>query len=159
VVIDTRPAREAIAEQRKLQQLLMASRSGGDEFAPLPGTRYEVESLAQLFKSDDRQRLTLLRDDARESALDGLATSGELGRIGFMDLTTALLMQRFYANILGRRAGRVRPLLNAEALAEAKSWLRGLRRDDMATLAANLSGVNRAPRAPRNVRRRRQNRV
>src|SRR5262249_56784503 len=45
------------------------------------------------------------------------------------DKATALLMQRFYANLLGRRAGLSRPLPKAEALDEAKRWLRGLTGD------------------------------
>jgi len=49
-------------------------------------------------------------------------------------------MQRFYANILGRRTGLSRPLPKAESLAEAKAWLRGLKRDEVAALAASMSG-------------------
>ncbi len=56
------------------------------------------------------------------------------------DTATALLMQRFYANLLGRRAGLSQPLPKSEALAEAKGWLRGLTRDEVAKLAARLSG-------------------
>ncbi len=240
VVIDTRPAPVAIAEQRKLQQGLVAARSGGEEFAPLPGTRYEVEALAQLFKSDDRPTKALFGADASEPQLDRLAASGELGQFGFIhlathgvideaipqrsaviltqtglpdpleqvmnhkpvfdgrltvreiqrgwdlkaelvtlsacetalgrnaggegfvgftqallmsgarsvclslwkvnDTATALLMQRFYANLLGRRDGLSQPLPKADALAEAKAWLRGLSRDEIAKLAASLSG-------------------
>src|SRR5207237_8793309 len=44
------------------------------------------------------------------------------------DTATALLMQRFYANLLGRRPGLTGPIPKAEALREAKGWLRGLRR-------------------------------
>jgi hypothetical protein len=241
VVLDTRPAPIAIAEQRKLQQVLLAARSGGDDdFAPLPGTRYEVEALARLFKSDDRPTRILLGTDASELELDRLADSGELGHYGFIhlathgvidedlptrsaviltqtglpdpmqqalrnkpvfdgrlsvreiqhdwelkaelvtlsacetalgraaggegfvgftqallmsgtrsvclslwkvdDTATALLMQRFYANLLGRRIGLSQPMPKAEALAEAKDWLRGLTRDQVANLAASLSG-------------------
>ncbi|MFI5459559.1 MAG: CHAT domain-containing protein [Isosphaerales bacterium] len=241
VVLDTRPAPVAIAEQRKLQQVLMAARSGGDEnFAPLPGTRYEVEALAQLFQADDRPTMALFGADASELELDRVAASGELGKFGFIhlgthgvideaipqrsaviltqtglpdpleqvlhhkpafdgrlsvreiqrgwdlkaelvtlsacetalgrdaggegfvgftqallmsgarsvylslwkvdDTATALLMQRFYASLLGRRPGLSQPLPKAEALAEAKGWLRGLTRDEVATLAASLSG-------------------
>jgi CHAT domain-containing protein len=89
VVIDTRPAPVAIAEQRRLQQLLMVARSGGDgDFAPLPGTRYEVEALARLFKSDDRPTMALFDTDASEPELDRLAASGELMRFGFIHLAT-----------------------------------------------------------------------
>jgi CHAT domain-containing protein len=40
------------------------------------------------------------------------------------DDATALLMERFYQNLLGRRPGLAKPLAKAEALAEAKRWLR-----------------------------------
>ena len=218
----------------------MAARSGGEDFAPLPGTRYEVEALAQLFQSDDRPTRILLGADASEPELDRLAASGELGRFGFIhlathgvidedvparsaviltqtglpdpleqvlnhkpvfdgrlsvreiqrgwelkaelvtlsacetalgrdaggegfvgftqallmsgtrsvclslwkvdDTATALLMQRFYANLLGRRPGLTAPMPKAEALREAKAWLRGLRRAEVLALTAELSG-------------------
>ncbi len=41
------------------------------------------------------------------------------------DDATALLMARFYANLLGKRAGLKAPMPKAEALSEAKRWLRG----------------------------------
>jgi CHAT domain-containing protein len=240
VVIDTHPAPDAIAEQRKLQQVLVAARSGDEDFAPLPGTRYEVEALASLFKSDDRPTTAFFGTDASEPELDRLVASGELGRFGFIhlathgvideeiparsaviltqtglpdplqqslnhkpvfdgrltvreiqrgwdlraelvtlsacetalgrdaggegfvgftqallmsgarsvclslwkvdDTATALLMQRFYANLLGRRIGLSQPLPRAKALAEAKGWLSGLTRDEVAKLEASLSG-------------------
>jgi CHAT domain-containing protein len=222
-----------------MDKVLVAARGGSDDFDPLPGTRYEVESLAQLFKADGRPARILLGADAGEPALDRLA-AGELGRAGFIhlathgvidedvparsaviltqaglpdqleqalsnkpvfdgrltvreiqrswdlkaelvtlsacetalgraaggegfvgftqallisgargvclslwkvdDTATALLMQRFYADLLGRRPGLSRPLPKAEALAEAKAWLRGLRREEVTALAARLSG-------------------
>ncbi len=209
-------------------------------FPPLPGTRYEVKALAQLFKSDDRPTRILLGADASEPELDQLAASGELGRFGFIhlathglideavparsaviltqtnlpdplqqalshkpvfdgrlsvreiqrdwelkaelvtlsacetalgpdaggegfvgftqallmsgtrsvclslwsvsDTATALLMQRFYANLLGRRPGLTAPLPKAEALREAKAWLRGLSRAEVLAVIAELSG-------------------
>ncbi|MGO9922371.1 MAG: tetratricopeptide repeat protein, partial [Isosphaeraceae bacterium] len=54
----------------------------------LPGTRYEVESLAQLFQSDDRPTCALLGADASEPELDRLAASGKLARFGFIHLAT-----------------------------------------------------------------------
>jgi len=240
VALDPQPAPVAIAEQRKLQQVLVAARGGGEDFDPLPGTRYEVEALAQLFQSDDRPTRTLLAADASEPELDRLAASGELGRFGFIhlathgvidedvparsaviltqsglpdplqqalshkpvfdgrlsvreiqrgwdlkaelvtlsacetalgrdaggegfvgftqallmsgarsvclslwkvdDTATALLMQRFYKNVLGRRPGLTSPLPKAQALREAKTWLRGLRRSEVLALTAELSG-------------------
>ena len=42
------------------------------------------------------------------------------------DNATALLMTRFYENLLGKRKGLAKPMPKAEALREAKEWLRGL---------------------------------
>jgi tetratricopeptide (TPR) repeat protein len=226
VMIDPRPAREAITEQRKLQQVLAAARSGGEDFSPLPGTRREIEAIAQLFRSDDRPTRALLGSDASEPELDRITGSGELGHYGFIhlathgvidedlparsagiltqtglldplqqalrnkpvfdgrqsvreiqrgwelkaelatlsacetalgraaggegfvgfsqallmsgarsvclslwkvdDKATSLLMTRFYQNLLGKRAGLAQPIPKAEALQEAKRWLRSL---------------------------------
>src|SRR5262249_37065734 len=78
VVFDPRPAPVAIAEERELRQALVAARSGGEAFAPLPGTRREVEALARLFRSGDRPARILLGADASEPALDRLAAAGAL---------------------------------------------------------------------------------
>jgi CHAT domain-containing protein len=60
------------------------------------------------------------------------------------DTATALLMQRFYANLLGQREGLKAPLGKAEALAEAKEWLRSLSAEEAARQAATLTqGVAR----------------
>jgi hypothetical protein len=226
VVLDPRPAPLAITDDRKLRQVLAAARSGSEELAPLPGTRSEVEALAQLFRSDNRTARILLGSDASEPELDRLAESGELGRFGVIhlathavidegvptrsaailtqtglpdppqqalnhqpvfdgqvsvheiqrgwdlkaelvtlsacetalgrdaggegfvgftqallisgarsvclslwkvdDKATSLLMTRFYQNWLGKRPRLAKPLSKAEALQEAKAWLRGL---------------------------------
>jgi tetratricopeptide (TPR) repeat protein len=240
VVLDPRPAPEAIAANRAINKVLVAARGGDENFAPLPGTRYEVEALAQLFRAGDRPTRLLLGTDASEPELYRLAASGELGRFGFIhlathgvidedipihsaviltqtglpdpleqalsnkpvfdgrllvreiqhgwdlkaelvtlsacetalgrdaggegfvgftqallmsgtrsvclslwkvdDTATALLMQRFYANLLGRRPGLTGPMPKAEALHEAKTWLRGLRRSEVLALIAEQSG-------------------
>ena len=49
-------------------------------------------------------------------------------------------MDRFYANFLGQRDGLKAPLSKAEALAEAKHWLRTLPRPEALKLAAQLTG-------------------
>ncbi len=226
IVFDPQPAPVAIAEQRKLEQILASARGGNERFNPLPGTRSEVEGLKDLFNADKRPAKALLGADASEPEIDRLATSGELGRFGFIhlathgvideaipqrsaviltqtglpdpleqvlhqkpvydgrlsvreiqrgwnlkaelvtlsacdtalgrdqggeglvgftqallmsgtrsvclslwkvdDKATALLMQRFYANLLGHRPGLANPMPKAAALAEAKRWLRGL---------------------------------
>jgi hypothetical protein len=234
VVLDLRPAPEAIAANRAINQVLVAAQSGSEHFDPLPGARSEVETIARLFKSDDRPTKTLLAARASEPELDRLAASGELGRFGFIhlathgvidedvparsaviltqtglpdplqqalshqpvfdgrlsvreiqrgwdlnaemvtlsacetalgrdaggegfvgftqalltsgarsvclslwkvdDTATALLMQRFYQNLLGKRQGLSGPLPKAEALREAKAWLRNLPPEEAAVL-------------------------
>jgi CHAT domain-containing protein/Tfp pilus assembly protein PilF len=47
------------------------------------------------------------------------------------DHATALLMTRFYQNLLGRRKDLPKPMPKAEALDEAKRWLRELRADQV----------------------------
>jgi tetratricopeptide (TPR) repeat protein len=71
------------------------------------------------------------------------------------DAATALLMDRFYANLLGQREGLAKPLGKAAALAEAQQWLRTLPRSEAVKRAAALTGgVERGagrqalPRAP-----------
>ena len=55
------------------------------------------------------------------------------------DMATALLMTRFYQNLLGERAGLKGPLGKAAALAEAKAWLRRLPRSEASPYLAKLS--------------------
>jgi CHAT domain-containing protein len=55
------------------------------------------------------------------------------------DAATALLMTRFYENLLGTPEGTVKPMSKALALAEAKRWLRGLGPDDVRELTKDLS--------------------
>ena len=50
------------------------------------------------------------------------------------------MMQRFYANLLGRRPGLTAPMPKAEALQEAKVWLRGPSRSEALAVTATLSG-------------------
>jgi CHAT domain-containing protein len=59
------------------------------------------------------------------------------------DTATALLMRRFYEDLLGKRAGLERLLPKAEALREAKAWLRGLTAEEARRLAADLPGGGR----------------
>src|SRR6516162_2801452 len=47
------------------------------------------------------------------------------------DKATALLMTRFYQNMLGKRAGLSKRMPKAEALQEAKRWLRTLTADQV----------------------------
>jgi CHAT domain-containing protein len=54
------------------------------------------------------------------------------------DAATALLMARFYENLLGTPEGTVKPMPKAEALAEAKRWLRGLGPDEVRQLTKDL---------------------
>ena len=54
------------------------------------------------------------------------------------DDATALLMTRFYQNLLGTRAGLKSPLRKAEALAESKAWLRGAGPEEVGEALAAL---------------------
>jgi CHAT domain-containing protein len=55
------------------------------------------------------------------------------------DAATALLMERFYQNLLGKRAELKRPLSKAQALGEAKDWLRQLSREEALKRMAGLT--------------------
>ena len=52
------------------------------------------------------------------------------------DTATSLLMTRFYENLVGD--GAVKPMPKAEALAEAKRWLRGLGPEEVSQLTKDL---------------------
>lgn len=67
------------------------------------------------------------------------ARSVVLSRWKVDDTATALLMGRFYENVLGRRDGLKGPLPRAAALAEAKAWLQELSRDEAQKRAAALA--------------------
>jgi CHAT domain-containing protein len=229
-----RPAAEVIRSRREGDEALRASR--GKAYARLPGTRREVEAIAELFP----ERGVLLDHEASAARLQELAAAGELGRYRFLhfathgevdqgvafnsalilapdarlaatgpsqepenhsrltaaqmlkwklnadlvvlsacesglgrqaggegflgfaqalfyagarsvvlslwkvdDTATALLMTRFYQNLLGKRDGLDKPLPKAEALQEAKAWLRGLSRAEARRLAQGLPGAGR----------------
>jgi CHAT domain-containing protein/tetratricopeptide (TPR) repeat protein len=61
------------------------------------------------------------------------------------DQATALLMTRFYENLLGKRAGLKEPMARAEALTEAKAWLRKLPGEEVAHLAQTRGERQREP--------------
>jgi CHAT domain-containing protein len=52
-------------------------------------------------------------------------------------------MVRFYQNLLGKRAGLKAPLPKAEALREAKHWLRDLTADEVRKQVTNLPELPR----------------
>ena len=64
------------------------------------------------------------------------------------DQATALLMERFYQNLLGRREGLPKPMAKAEALAEAKEWLRGLRAEQIDDEVERLTRGSMEKRKP-----------
>ncbi|HVC98971.1 MAG TPA: tetratricopeptide repeat protein [Pirellulales bacterium] len=63
------------------------------------------------------------------------------------DTATALLMVRFYENLLAKREGLHQPLPKAEALAEAKRWLRELSAEEVEKLVKGLPVVERVGKA------------
>jgi hypothetical protein len=54
------------------------------------------------------------------------------------DTATALLMTRFYQNLLGKREGLDRQMPKAQALREAKHWLHNLKAPEVDNLVASL---------------------
>jgi CHAT domain-containing protein len=58
------------------------------------------------------------------------------------DRATSLLMARFYQNLLGKRSDLKQPLAKAEALDEAKRWLRGLSAEEV---GGELKALERGP--------------
>jgi CHAT domain-containing protein len=71
------------------------------------------------------------------------------------DKATALLMTRFYQNLLGRRAGLSQPMPKADALDEAKRWLRELTTAEVGTELAALERGAVRPWWPRPMAQRR----
>jgi hypothetical protein len=241
IALAKEPAPVALDRRRRTEAEL--SPRGGD-WAELPGTRYEVERLAALFRQQQLPVRLLLDSAASEQSLDQLNRSGALGRCRYLhlathglsdrhfqlrshlqlsrdrlpdpaaqlasgmpvfdgeltaekilrhwqlkadlvtmsacetahgpealsegpmgfaqtlllagarsvvlsqwkvdDAATALLMERFYQNLLGRREGLAKPLPKAEALDEARQWLRQLpRAEALERVAALTKGVSR----------------
>jgi CHAT domain-containing protein len=73
-----------------------------------------------------------------QALLKAGARSVVLSRWKVDDHATALLMQRFYQNLLGARPGLEQPLGKAAALAEAKRWLRTLDDEEAVRLLSQL---------------------
>jgi CHAT domain-containing protein len=66
------------------------------------------------------------------------------------DTATALLMDRFYRNLLGKRADGAKPMGKAAALHEAKEWLRNLKANEaLERLGTITQGVVRGERPAR----------
>jgi len=148
VLDDQRPMRSAlILAQDRVPDPLEAARKGTDSSRG----RLTAERILRTWKLD-AELVTL---SACESGL-GRYAGGE-GYLGFSqalfvagarslvvslwpvdDTATALLMTRFYENLLGTPEKTVKPLPKTEALAEAKKWLRGLRPDEVEQLTKDL---------------------
>jgi Flp pilus assembly protein TadD len=129
----------------------------------VPTGRLSVETIAKSWELD----ADLVTLSACETAL-GPEGGGE-GLLGFSqvllgkgarslllslwkvdDTATALLMTRFYENLLGKRDGLEKPLPKAEALRQAKRWLRTLPRAEVEKLASRLAkGELRAKEEPK----------
>jgi tetratricopeptide (TPR) repeat protein len=94
-----------------------------------------------------------LGQDARGEGMLGFAhallqkgaRSVVLSRWQVDDEATALLMVRFYQNLLGKRDDKKPPLPRAEALEEAKNWLRNLSATEVKREVERLRGKGKAP--------------
>jgi hypothetical protein len=69
------------------------------------------------------------------------------------DEATALLMVRFYRNLLGKRDDKKAPMAKAEALREAKDWLRNLSAKEVKREAERVRGKGKGPVPLRKERR------
>jgi CHAT domain-containing protein len=130
------PGRSAlILAQDALPDALQASRTGGEVY----DGRLTVSKIRATWALDaDLVVLsaceTGLGKDAGGDGLLGFsqaflsrgARAVVLSRWPVHDAATALLMRRFYENLLGKREGLKAPLGRAAALKEAQTWLRGL---------------------------------
>jgi CHAT domain-containing protein len=77
-----RPAAETILAQREADAALRRSR--GAAFDPLPGSRREVQTIAQLFESSDVH----LGSQASEQTLEALRSQGQLATFAVFHLAT-----------------------------------------------------------------------
>jgi CHAT domain-containing protein len=68
------------------------------------------------------------------------------------DATTSLLMVRFYQNLLGKRPGLSWPMSKADALDEAKRWLRNVSTVDAVTELNCLGESTSIPTSPAGAR-------
>src|SRR5262249_20598631 len=83
-----------------------------------------------------------------QALLEKGARSVLLSRWKVDDGATALLMRRFYQNVLGKRQGLKAPMGRAEALKDAKDWLRKLdRKEALRELAELTEGLPRGERS------------
>jgi CHAT domain-containing protein len=57
-------------------------------------------------------------------------------------------MVRFHQNLLGRREGLTKPMSRAEALREAKEWLRGLTVEEVDEMTSGDRGQIRIAKKP-----------
>jgi CHAT domain-containing protein len=143
-------ARDHLPDDKQRTELLLSGQ-------PIPDGRLEAEEALACWNL----HCDLVTLSACQTAL-GKYESGE-GFVGFAqslilcgtrsvclslwkvdDTATALLMDRFYQNLLGKREGLKAPMAKAIALAEAKTWLRTLTREEAMQHAASLTeGVSR----------------
>ena len=82
IVLDKRPAPEAIAERRS-DELILALR--GPDLAELPGTRIELNNLAKLF---GKNAIVLVDSDASEQKLEEMRTNGDLAKFRYLHFGT-----------------------------------------------------------------------
>jgi tetratricopeptide (TPR) repeat protein len=83
VVFLKEPARQALANRRKNDAMLLALRGG--DWKDLPGTRSEVAQIAKLFGPTST---TLLDSEASEQSLDALRKKGELSKFRYLHFAT-----------------------------------------------------------------------
>ena len=85
---DKRPAREAVLAQREFERLWREIRKGSKAPPSLPGTRWEVEAIAQMFSARGLAVEKLLGSAASEQRLRELLANGALAKYRYLHFAT-----------------------------------------------------------------------
>jgi hypothetical protein len=109
VQLDNRPAREAFWAERDLEGLLRGVREASEVLPPLPGTRREVEAIAEKLGGRGLEVKKLLGSDASEDRLRELVANGELAKYRYLHFATHAVpsLERAFESSLFLSRGRL----------------------------------------------------
>jgi CHAT domain-containing protein len=88
VSIANEPARDILAEKKRIDLAVHTVRTGNDTFDELPGTAWEVTSLTKRFRSANQPVYSMLGLDANEQKISELAAADELAKYQYIHLAT-----------------------------------------------------------------------
>jgi CHAT domain-containing protein len=146
--ISRRPEQSALILARdRLPDPLEAARPGGKYHSGRLGVemvlkqwRLDADLVVLSCAAEDREADGVGLSAFAQAFLQKGARSVLVSRWKVEDTATALLMLRFYENLLGKRTGMKKPMGRAQALEEARDWLRKLPREE-AQRRLSLSGL------------------